>query len=212
MGRDRQIVAKMLKEARGHMTQVEVSKALKLSQAVLSKIESGIREPTAAELNRFARLYNKPISYFFDNAKAPLTDILKKNFKRRPSFPNINMVFLYGSFARGPSKEESDVDIGIVFKGQLSEEKVFSIISDISLALTYELKREINIVSVKLDNWQPMLYYNIIVLGVPIFITDEKEHLSVRWEAIHQMEDFAAMGLVWQIAAARASLRRLEHG
>lgn len=194
------------------MTQVEVSKALKLSQAVLSKMESGIREPTAAELNRFARLYNKPISYFFEEAKAPLTDILKTFFKRRVSSLNIDMVFLYGSFARGLPKEGSDVDIGIVFKGQLPAEKVFSIISDISLALTYELKREINIVSVSLDSWKPMLYYNVIVLGVPIFIGNEKEYLSVRWEAIRQMEDFVAMGLAWQIAAARASLRRLEHG
>lgn len=73
MKKDRQIVAKKLKEARGPMTQVEVSKALKLSQAVLSKIESGIREPTAAELNRFAGLYSKPISYFFEGANTSLT-------------------------------------------------------------------------------------------------------------------------------------------
>ncbi len=80
MKRDRQIVAKRLKEARGPMTQVEVSKALKLSQAVLSKIESGIREPTAAELGRFARLYNKPTSYFFEEEKPSPT--VEEPFKK----------------------------------------------------------------------------------------------------------------------------------
>lgn len=210
--KDRQKVAKRLKEARGRMTQVEVSKALKLSQAVLSKIESGIREPTAAELNSFARLYNKPISYFFEDAKSPITDVLKVFFKKTPASFNIDLAFLYGSFARGMPNEGSDVDIGIVFKGQMPEEKIFGIVSEISLALSYELKREVNIVSVNPDNWQPMLYYNVIVLGTPIFISNEKEHLSLRWKAIRQMEDFAAMGLAWQVAAARASLRRLENG
>lgn len=205
-------MANKLKEARGRMTQVEVSKALKLSQAVLSKIESGVREPTAAELNMFARLYNRPLSYFFEDTKMPAIDILKVFFKKRKTSLNIKMVFLYGSFARGLPKEGSDVDIGIVFKGPLSEEKVFSIISDISLALSYELKREVNIISIRSDDWQPMLYYNVIVLGVPILISNENEYSSLRWEAIRQMEDFTAMGLAWQIAAARASLRRLEHG
>lgn len=205
-------MARRLKEARGRMTQVQVSKALKLSQAVMSKIESGAREPTAAELNMFARLYNKPISYFFEDAKAPLTDILKGFFKKRASSFNAEMVFLYGSFARGLPKDGSDADIGIVFKGPLPEEKIFDLISEVSLALSYELKREVNIVSVRSDDWQPMLYYNIIVLGVPIFICNEEEYLSLRWEAIRQMEDFVAMGLAWQIAAARTSLRRLGHG
>lgn len=194
------------------MTQVEVSRVLKISQAVLSKMESGIREPTAVELSRFARLYNKPISYFFEDVKTPLIDTLKNFFKRKASSLNIDMVFLYGSFSRGLPKEGSDVDIGLVFKEQLSEEKVFSIISDISLTLTYELKKEVNIISVKLDNWQPMLYYNIIVLGTPLFVGDEEDYLSVRWEAIRQMEDFVSMGLAWQMAAAQANLRRLKYG
>lgn len=212
MKKEVQIVAKRLKEARGRMTQMEVSKTLKLSQAVLSKMESGLREPTAAELNMFAKLYNKPISYFFEDAKAPVTDILKNFFKKKCSSLNIDMVFLYGSFARGLPKESSDIDIGIVFKGQPSKIKTFDIISEISLALSYELKKEVNIISIDSDNWKPMLYYNIIVLGVPVFVSDEDKYQALRWKAISQMEDFVTMGIAWQIAAAQASLRRLEHG
>lgn len=213
MKKMRLIVAKHLKEARGKLTQTFVAKTLGLSQAVLSKIESGSREPTAMELKQFADLYKKPVTYFFEPAMISISDKLRIFFKKHARSLNIAIAFLYGSFARGIPNAKSDIDIAILFDPEcLADEKAFEIISDLSVSLEKQFGRESNIIVIRPEKWKPMLYYNVIVLGEPIFIRSEDKYRSVRWEAIRQMEDFAAMGIGWQIAAARAGLRRLEHG
>lgn len=68
------MIGKRLKEARGKLTQTSVAKTLGLSQAVLSKIESGSREPTATELKRFADLYKKPVTYFFELTETSISE------------------------------------------------------------------------------------------------------------------------------------------
>jgi transcriptional regulator with XRE-family HTH domain len=50
------------REAR--LTQVEVARALKVPQSYLSKCESGERRVDVVELERFAKLYRKPLTYF----------------------------------------------------------------------------------------------------------------------------------------------------
>ena len=61
-----QNLALRLRQARGPQKQREIQKALGFSQAVLSKIEQGHREPTAVELKRLADFYKKPLSFFFN--------------------------------------------------------------------------------------------------------------------------------------------------
>lgn len=46
------------------LTQVEVAKRLGLPQSFVSKCESGERRVDVVELDTFARLYRKKISYF----------------------------------------------------------------------------------------------------------------------------------------------------
>lgn len=46
------------------MTQVQVAVALGLPQSFVSKCESGERRVDAVELERFAKLYRKPVTYF----------------------------------------------------------------------------------------------------------------------------------------------------
>lgn len=206
MKKVRNIVADRLKEARGGLTQTLVAKTLGISQAVLSKIESGSREPTAAELSNFASLYKKPIAYFFEESTEPVAAALKAFFKENARSLNIGMAFLCGSFARGLPNERSDIDIAVIFDTDgMADEKMFEVISEISFDLSNRFGREVNIIAVKTGNWKPMLYYNIIVLGELLFAKDRDEYLSARWEAIRQMEDFVAMGLAWQMAAARAN-------
>lgn len=55
----------LLSIARGKIPQKRAAEACGLSQSVLSKIESGKREPTAVELKRLADFYNKSLSFFF---------------------------------------------------------------------------------------------------------------------------------------------------
>jgi transcriptional regulator with XRE-family HTH domain len=61
-----------LRAAREHagLTQVQVSKRLRVPQSFVSKCESGERRVDVVELMAFARLYRKPIGHFVDHRTA----------------------------------------------------------------------------------------------------------------------------------------------
>jgi transcriptional regulator with XRE-family HTH domain len=46
------------------LTQMDVARALKVHQSFVSKCESGERRLDVIELQYFAKLYKKPLSYF----------------------------------------------------------------------------------------------------------------------------------------------------
>lgn len=46
------------------LTQAQVAKALKKPQSFVSKAESGERRLDFSEVQRFAKIYRKPLSYF----------------------------------------------------------------------------------------------------------------------------------------------------
>jgi len=66
---NRRYIARRLREARGDHSQAEVAKKLGWSQSLVCKMESGAREPTAAEVWQLARLYVKPLVFFFVERK-----------------------------------------------------------------------------------------------------------------------------------------------
>ena len=59
---------KNLKKARleSELTQFEVSKIIKRPQSYISKCEAGEQRVDIIELNKFAKLYKKPLNYFID--------------------------------------------------------------------------------------------------------------------------------------------------
>ena len=65
--KDYKEIIKRLKTARieSGLAQEEVAEKLGKPQSYISKIESGERRLDVAELNKFARIYKKPHSYFF---------------------------------------------------------------------------------------------------------------------------------------------------
>jgi transcriptional regulator with XRE-family HTH domain len=62
-----------LKTAREYLglSQEEVSRILGLARSAVSLIESGERKVNAAELKKFAEIYQKPLGYFTGEAAAP---------------------------------------------------------------------------------------------------------------------------------------------
>ena len=110
------------------------------------------------------------------------------------------------------TRDESDIDIAILFSDDLRSEKVvFDHITDISYRLTDKLKKEVNVLKIYNDFRKPMLYYNAIVLGIPVFIKNKDRFLSVITEAIYQMEDFSIFGLHWQREVAKRNLEGLRY-
>ena len=52
-----------------------------------------------------------------------------------------------------------------------------------------------------------MLYYNAIILGIPLFVKDYDTFLSLKLEAIYQAEDFELFGVRWQQEIAKRLIK-----
>ena len=143
-------------------------------------------------------------------------DILKKlkSFLRsHADHYGIDMAFVYGSWAGGNPREDSDVDVAVWFHSDaLTRDDVFGRISDLSIELSLLIKKDVNILALTGDFQNPMLQYNAIVLGIPVFVKEFDRYVSLRMEAIFQMEDFSILGRRWQLEVGERRLREGFHG
>jgi len=147
-----------------------------------------------------------------NNNRKEVISIISYFFKTESRQFNVEMAFLFGSWARGYPKIDSDIDIAVCFKNkQLSDTKLFEIITEIALRLSEKLKKEVSVIPIDEDFRKPMLYYNAVVFGVPVYIKNVESYNRLRFEAIKQMEDFSIFGLDWQLQGAKEILEELEH-
>ena len=131
--------------------------------------------------------------------KEKLISEMKDFFKQKALQYYVNIAFFYGSWARGYPNQNSDIDLALLFSPKInSKDKIFFLISDISYKLGKQLKKEVNIISISRNFPHPMLYYNAIILGIPLFVKDYDRFLSLKLEAIYQAEDFELFGVRWQ--------------
>ncbi len=137
---------------------------------------------------------------------------LKDFFEKNAELSSVDMVFLYGSWAKGAPKDESDIDIALVFSEELRDsDEAFNRLTDITLSLEKILKKEVNIIEIKKEFDRPMLYYNAIIHGLPIYIKDFDSYIRLRNEAIFQMEDFSIFGINWQLDVAKKNLKAIKN-
>lgn len=136
---------------------------------------------------------------------------LKDFLKNHAHHYKIEMAFLYGSWARGYPRPDSDIDIALVFSEALSSDEVFERINDISLSLSSRLDIEVNIIEIHKDFRKPMLYYNAIVSGIPVYIEDSTKYIRLQNEAIYQMEDYCIFGIDWQHEVTRKNLEAMRN-
>lgn len=123
----------------------------------------------------------------------------------------VEAAVLYGSRARGFPRLDSDVDIAVVFTDEADDDMIYRRIMDISLALSERTRRDVNVIPIFRDFRKPMLYYNALIQGVPLYLSDRGSFAKLRFEAIAQMEDFSLFGLRWQAVLARRNLGVLGH-
>ena len=137
---------------------------------------------------------------------------LKDYFKQKASVYYIEIAFLYGSWARGYPHKDSDIDLALLFSSQIrSEESLFALITQISYELSKDLGQEVNIIPIYRDFPHPMLYYNAIILGRPLYIKDKDKFLQLKLESIYQMEDFQIFALPWQRKVAQVIIKEIIH-
>lgn len=142
--------------------------------------------------------------------KADIISCLEGFFKRNAKHFHIEMAFLFGSRAQGFPREDSDIDIGVVFNNDaLSDKSIFLDITDISLRLLKLTNFDVNIIPIYMDFRKPLLYYNIIVLGKLLYVKDYNKYIVIKNEAIFQMEDFCIFGEKWKMEIAKKKLEEV---
>jgi predicted nucleotidyltransferase len=119
--------------------------------------------------------------------------------------------FLYGSWASGFPRPDSDIDIAVVFEDEPDDDAIYLRLMDMSLLLSNLMGREVNMIPIYSDFRKPMLYYNAIVQGIPVFAKRPADFNVLRKTAIDEMEDFSLFGLQWQAALAHRNLEALKH-
>jgi len=145
--------------------------------------------------------------------KDRLIEILTDYFKKNAESYCIEASFLFGSYASGFIKEESDVDIAIVFSKDIdSDEKILNFISQITVDINSYINAEVDIMPIYNDFRKPMVYYNAIILGIPLYVKDKNQYISLFNEALFQMNDFELFGTSFQLQAARNVLKEVSHG
>ncbi len=139
--------------------------------------------------------------------RGEIISALKSYFQQKAIAYNIDMAFLYGSWADGCPKAESDIDMAIMLDTEKAEEEIFDIINNMTLEITYILKKEVGIIYIDPELSKPILHYNAIVHGIPVFMKDFTRYVDIKLKAISRMEDFSIFGVKWQDEIVR---KRME--
>lgn len=140
-----------------------------------------------------------------------IINFLQTYFEEKARVLDIQMAFLYGSWSKGYPRMDSDIDVAIVLEDDKpSEEATFEIVNTLTLSLGEHLNREVNVLLIHQDFAKPMLFYNAIILGRPVFIKDQAKYARLINDAIYQMEDFSIFGKDWQIAVAEKNLKAIK--
>ncbi|OPX24803.1 MAG: hypothetical protein B1H02_02690 [Candidatus Latescibacteria bacterium 4484_107] len=141
-----------------------------------------------------------------------LLRIQKAFFEEKAAAFDLDMAFLYGSWAGGYPRKDSDIDVALHFSPtHATDEAIFDRLTDISLELSLRTKKEVNAIPIFDDFRKPMLYYNAVVLGLPLYIRDFSGYADLKNYSVFQMEDFSLFGISWQIKAARKHLKELQN-
>ncbi len=98
----------------------------------------------------------------------------------------VSFAYLFGSFARGDNRDDSDIDVGVFvknFKG---------IVPDYELELGLKIEREIGApVEIVILNDKPLtIITEVLKHGKIIFSRDEKERVKFETFMLSQIQDF----------------------
>ncbi|MCX7636196.1 MAG: nucleotidyltransferase domain-containing protein, partial [Syntrophales bacterium] len=81
-------------------------------------------------------------------------------FQREAGKFKITAAFVYGSWARGTPRADSDVDIALLFAEEADDEDTFRHLTALTVALSDPPGRDAILIVIHLDFRHPMLYYN----------------------------------------------------
>jgi len=144
-------------------------------------------------------------------AQRKIIEKLQSYFRQEASRFGVEVVFLYGSWAVGFPRLDSDVDLAILFDDEgIPEGQLFERLTAITMDLIQSFSCEVSAIPIHRDFRKPMLYYNAIVKGIPVFFTDRRRYITLINEALYHMEDFKTFGRKWLMDLATRNLEEIS--
>lgn len=110
---------------------------------------------------------------------------IKKILKKRKE---IRIAYLYGSVARGTSKEGSDIDIAIVLKDPKTIDKNHFFESEIALEIEKSIKKKVD--ARIINNATIRFVYQVLKYGKLLFASSEKDRVEFETRATEMYFDF----------------------
>lgn len=115
--------------------------------------------------------------YLSEETKKKIVEFLKKEFT--PVF-----IYLFGSFAKGEAREDSDIDLGIYTQDIISPYNLFLA----SNKLSFEIKRDIQIVHLK----DISTVFSAQIVGTREVLYSEDEELMANYD-VRAFKDYAKL-------------------
>ncbi len=138
-----------------------------------------------------------------------LIEKLSGYFKVNSDRYGISAAFLFGSTAEDTFRSDSDIDIAVYFSKELPSEEYFKAITDISVDIERITNREVDLIWIDREFSKPMLYFNAIVKGIPLFYKDKELYVTLFLRALYEKEDFCRLGILWQKEISKRRLKEL---
>lgn len=115
-----------------------------------------------------------------------IKDTVKNNIK---SHPEIDIIYLFGSYCKNTQNRNSDIDIAISTIYKLSNVENAKIISSFTNLLERAIKIKTDIVL--LDESSLTLQYEIIKYGYMIYCNNESKRIRLQCEILKKYFDFS---------------------
>jgi predicted nucleotidyltransferase len=103
----------------------------------------------------------------------------------------IQLAYLYGSYARGIQKEFSDIDIGVLLKEDFKEPPLY--FAELSLKIEKYFKHEINVDLRIINNGTPRFLFGLITNSKILFVRNKTIMYEFELNVIYMYQDIKPM-------------------
>ena len=108
-----------------------------------------------------------------------------------PHYDEIQLAYLYGSYAKGVQTEFSDVDVGVLLKEDFKEPPLY--FAELSLELEKYFKHEINVDLRIINNGTPRYLFGLIMNSKILFVRDKTLMHEFELKIMYNYQDIKPM-------------------
>lgn len=136
--------------------------------------------------------------------------IIEEIVKSKAKDWKLKAFFLFGSTAYDMDTVRSDIDIAVAFEENLDRSTKKTIRNHIIKTLSQATGREIDIVEIEDKANKPLLLYNAIINGIPVYIKSEEFYKELITKYTKEMENHYTNRIGERIKKCEKMLAEIE--